>query len=99
MTGDSSAVSVDLSLMQAAMTWCGPWMELIQHPTRVKEQYLECKDFLRLLLAYCILTWAFFFFFVQRCLRFKLFPDGFTIIILCFHRALSIQMGHGGAVG
>lgn len=31
MKDDSSAVSEGLSLMQAVVTWCGPWRESEQH--------------------------------------------------------------------
>lgn len=38
MKDDSFAASEGLSLMQAVVTWCGPWRESEQHPVKTEKQ-------------------------------------------------------------
>lgn len=45
MKDDSSAVSEGLSLMQAVVTWCGPWRESEQHPVKTEtKKWLQHSD-------------------------------------------------------
>lgn len=41
MKDDSSAASKGLSLMQAVVTWCGPWRESVQHPVKTKKEMMK----------------------------------------------------------
>lgn len=41
MKDDSSAVSEGLSLMQAVVTWYGPWRESVQHPIKTEKEMIK----------------------------------------------------------